>query len=75
MATPPTDKDIRAVHHLARARLLLDALCEAEVDPKHAACLRIVAAELDQAASVLKGTAAPRHWQRAARVIEFGDGS
>jgi len=61
-------KDTRAIHHLARARLLLDAL--AETDTKHARCLRIVSAELDQAANALKGTATPKHWQRAARISE-----
>jgi hypothetical protein len=61
-------KDTRAIHHLARARLLLDAL--AETDTKHARCLRIVSAELGQALGVLRGTALPRYWQRAARVSE-----
>jgi hypothetical protein len=65
---PTTDKDIRCIHHLARARLLIDAL--AETNTKHARCLRVVAAELDQAVAVLRGTAAPRFWQRAARISE-----
>jgi hypothetical protein len=64
MAT--TDIDSRCLYHLARAKLLLDAL--AESDDKYARCFRIVAAELDQATAVLRGTAAPRNWQRAARI-------
>ena len=67
-----TDNAARCIYHLARARLLIDAL--AETDAKRARCLRIVAAELDQAASVLQGTATQRYWQRHAPAVEFGDG-
>jgi hypothetical protein len=64
MAT--ADNDARCLYHLARARLLLDAL--AESNDKYARCFRIISAELEQAVGVLRGTAAPRNWQRAARI-------
>ena len=58
MPTPtPIDKTARCLHHLARARLLIDALAETET--KHARALLIAAAELDQAA-----------WQRHALISE-----
>jgi hypothetical protein len=69
MLTIPTDNDTRCIYHLARARLLLDALAETD-NIKYARALRVVCAELDQAVNVLRGTAAPRFWQRAARVRE-----
>jgi hypothetical protein len=64
----PTDKTARCLHHLARARLLLDAL--SETDTQHARALRIASAELDQAVAVLRGEAKPKHWQRHARISE-----
>jgi hypothetical protein len=68
MTTAPTDRDSRCLYHLARARLLLDAL--AETESKHARALRIISAELNQAVAVLRGTASPKNWQRAARISE-----
>jgi len=58
----------RVIYHLARARLLIDALAETDLRHAHKRCLRIVAAELDLATNVLRGTASPKHWQPRAPI-------
>jgi predicted MarR family transcription regulator len=77
-----TTVQMRAHYHVARARLLLDlvrhALEETEErldGGKLATSLRVVSNELDQAASVLRGTATPANWRQCAPVVEFGEGT
>jgi len=70
---------MRAAHHIGRAKLLIDCLRQKEVivgtgGTMLATSLLVASDELDQAATVLYGTAMPRYWQRLGRAIEFGDG-